>query len=195
MKDLKLRIWPDPILKQKCEDVTVFDEELNETVIEMFKLMYVADGTGLAAPQAGLAKRILVYKVDGVEGVLINPLVIWASEDKQEIEEGCLSFPGAKFLVKRSFSIRVEAQDTKGEKVALEAKGPLSQCIQHEVDHLDGVVFTKYISSLKRDIINRKMTKIAKKIQRIKKNDSTRIREPNRRDTGVQQLPIPTTQV
>lgn len=180
---LLLRLWPDPILNKKCEQVTDFNDEIGQIVVAMMKLMYSADGIGLAAPQAGINKRIIVYRVEDEEGYLINPEITLKSEEKQVIKEGCLSFPGVMIGVERHQHVTVKYQDAAGEQQIMKASGLLAQMVQHEVDHLDGVVFTRYLSHLKRDVVNRKMKKIKKALEK-KKEIYERLADAQRRDTG-----------
>lgn len=156
--------YPDPILQKPTELVTEFNEELQTLVDNMFESMYHYQGIGLAAPQVGVSKRLAIVdlslgKDPEQKIVLVNPEII-VSEGKQFEEEGCLSFPEIREKVTRAFHVRVKAQNTKGEWFEREAEELLSRCFQHEIDHLDGMLFIFRISSLKRDFALRKIRKL-----------------------------------
>jgi peptide deformylase len=157
----------DPILERKAEPVTEFDnQELNGLIADMFETMYAAKGVGLAAPQIGLGKRISVIDISVGEDesqklVLINP-EITLSEGKQTGEEGCLSIPGFREPVTRANKVTVKAQNAKGDVVELSGEELLARAFQHEIDHLNGILFINHLSALKRDIIRRKVKKLQK---------------------------------
>ena len=161
----KIVKYGDPVLETVCEPITEFNTpELDELVADMFETMYDAGGIGLAAPQIGLPKRLTV--IDPTAGempdnklVLINP-EITTVEGKQVGEEGCLSIPGFREDVERASQVTVRAQDPKGEWFEAEGEELLARAIQHENDHLNGVLFLKHISRLKREIILRKIRKL-----------------------------------
>lgn len=159
--------YGDPILEQKCDLITEFDTpELHKLVDDMFETMYSARGVGLAAPQVAVRKRLTVIDITaGEEGgeriVLINPEII-SKEGTVIGEEGCLSIPGFREDVKRAKKIRARAQNVKGEFFELEGEDMLARAIQHESDHLNGVLFLSYLSPLKRDLIRRKIKKLQK---------------------------------
>ncbi len=162
-------IAPDPRLKKVCETVTKVDDEMCTLMDDMLETMYAAPGIGLAAPQVGVAKRIIV--VDAARGEnpatpykLVNPVIVWSSENTKEHEEGCLSLPTYYEDVTRPDTIRVHYLDEKNTEQELEADGLLSVVIQHEMDHLDGVLFVDHISSLKRNMILRKLKKTKKQM-------------------------------
>jgi peptide deformylase len=177
MSEIALRIWPDPILTKKAEPVTDFTPELNTTVIEMTKLMHAADGAGLAGPQAGLLKRIVVWKIEGREGYWINPEIVSPSETSQTLQEGCLSFPSILLGVTRADQVTVRYQDSDGVFHEEICSGVMAQMAQHEIDHLDGIVFTKNLSHLKKDIVDRKMKKFKKGVMRLKEKYEQQIRQ------------------
>ncbi len=140
---LKLvRRYGDPVLKTRAGAITRFDEELREEVTRMGKLMDEALGIGLAAPQVGISHRLLVYRVvqGGPLGVLINPQVEWSSKEDEWMEEGCLSLPAVHVEVERPVHVRVRAKDQWGQDLTVEASGLEARVIQHEMDHLDGVL-------------------------------------------------------
>ena len=134
--------WGDPVLKAKALPVTRFDEELRKEVRMMGQLMDDALGVGLAATQLGNLRRLLVYRVvqDGPLGVLVNPELEYKSKDEEVFEEGCLSLAGVLVDVPRSIHVRVKAQDEHGDPITVEASGFEARVIQHEMDHLDGVL-------------------------------------------------------
>jgi peptide deformylase len=158
--------WPEPVLAQKGAPVTVFDAALKQLVEEMFESMYAAQGIGLAAPQIAISKRITVIDVSFKKNpeekiVLINPEII-DRRGKQVEEEGCLSLPEIREKVQRAEWVKVRAQDASGEWFELEGEELLARAIQHELDHLDGVLFIDRLSRLKRDLVIRKIKKLIK---------------------------------
>jgi peptide deformylase len=161
---LKIVKYPEPILQQPGEPVTEFDGELRKFVADLFETMYASQGIGLAAQQVGVAKRITV--VDLSQGkdpaqklVLINPEVI-SREGKQYEEEGCLSFPDIREKVSRAAKVSIRAQDEKGKWFEMDGEELLSRAFQHEIDHLDGMLFIFRMSALKRDLNLRKIRKM-----------------------------------
>jgi len=158
--------YPDPILSKPGLLITEFDDSLKTLVEEMFESMYAAHGIGLAAPQIGLSKRITVidvnFKKDPADKlVLINPEII-KREGQQFEEEGCLSLPDIRDKVKRAAKVKVRAQNVEGEWFEVEGEELLSRAFQHEIDHLDGVLFIDRISRLKKDLTIRKIKKLIK---------------------------------
>ena len=158
--------YPDPVLSKKGAPVTDFGPELAQFVEEMWASMYAAHGIGLAAPQIGVSKRITVIDVSFKERpdeklVLINPEII-EREGKQFEEEGCLSLPEIREKVQRAARVKVRAQDVNGEFFEAEGEELLSRAMQHEIDHLDGVLFIDRISPLKRDLVKRRIRKLQK---------------------------------
>jgi peptide deformylase len=137
-----VRKFGDPVLKSRAAQVDLFDEPLRAEIDRMGLLMDDAVGVGLAANQVGLLRRFFVYRVDedGPIQALVNPLITWTSEQEETFEEGCLSLPGVVVEVTRPAQVRVTAQDRFGESVELEADGLEARVIQHELDHLDGVL-------------------------------------------------------
>ena len=137
-----VRRYGDPVLKTRAMMITRFDEELRLEVRRMGRLMDEALGIGLAAPQLGISHRLLVYRVvqGGPLGVLINPEVAWSSKEDEWMEEGCLSLPAVHVEVERPVHVRVTAHDEHGEGLTVEASGLEARVIQHEMDHLDGVL-------------------------------------------------------
>ncbi|HEV3001074.1 MAG TPA: peptide deformylase [Solirubrobacteraceae bacterium] len=137
-----IRQFGDPILRTRARPVDRFDPELQAEVERMGRLMTDAVGVGLAAPQAGVSHRLLVYRTEPGSPVqaLVNPEIEWASREKEWGEEGCLSLPGVHVEVERPVHVRVRAQDARGDRLLVEASGFEARVIQHEVDHLDGVL-------------------------------------------------------
>jgi peptide deformylase len=156
--------FPDPVLQQPAEPVTVFDAELRKLVDDMFTSMYDAQGIGLAAPQIGISKRLTVIDLSFQKKpedkiVLINPEVI-EIKGRQVEEEGCLSLPEIRDRVVRAAEVKVRAQDAEGKPIEVEGTELLARAIQHEIDHLDGILFIFRLSRLKRDLQLRKIRKL-----------------------------------
>jgi len=156
--------YPDPILQKPTEPVTEFDDELRELVDDMFESMYAAQGIGLAAPQVGISKRLTVidlsFKKNPEEKiVLINPQII-DKKGKQNEDEGCLSLPEIREKVSRAEKVRVRAQDVTGKWFEIDGEELLARAFQHEIDHLDGILFIFRVSALKRDLLLRKIRKM-----------------------------------
>lgn len=142
MAILSIRIIGDPVLRTVAEPVTDFGPELAKLVADMSETMEDVDGAGLAAPQVGVSQRVFTYRIGGVEGHIINP-VLENSDDFQADEiEGCLSIPGLAYPVRRRRTTRATGVDLNGNPVSVEAEGMLARCFQHETDHLDGILFT-----------------------------------------------------
>jgi peptide deformylase len=161
---LKILTYPDPVLSQPGEPVTEFDDELRKLVADMFETMYSAQGIGLAAPQIGISKRLTVIDLSmGKEPkdklVLINPEIV-ASEGRLYEEEGCLSFPEIREKVVRAAKVGIRAQDEYGKWFEMDGEELLSRAFQHEIDHLDGVLFIFRMSPLKRNLNLRKIRKL-----------------------------------
>ncbi|MHB1192736.1 MAG: peptide deformylase [Longimicrobiales bacterium] len=155
----------DPVLRTRAEEVTSFDDELRTLVRDMFETMYHAEGIGLAAPQVGVSKRVVVVDLrreDEPEArvALVNPVVTWASSELDKEAEGCLSIPGIEDVVVRPWAVKVEGFDPKGRSVSLEAEELFSRAIQHEIDHVDGILFLDRLSPLKRRMQMRKWKKL-----------------------------------
>lgn len=154
------------VLERPAEPVTVFDDELKKLVDDMFESMYEAHGVGLAAPQIGISKRLAVIDVTFKEDpdaklVLANPEIIH-KEGKQVEEEGCLSLPDIRDKVSRAMKVKVKAQDLEGKWFEMEGEELLARAFQHEIDHLDGILFPWRVSALKRDLILRKIRRMQK---------------------------------
>ena len=150
---MEIRVYPDQALRCKAEPVTECDGQISALFDEMVKTMRSADGIGLAAVQVGIAKRLIVVDVTGGQDRplrLINPRVVSASRDLSTNDEGCLSIPGVTAPVKRPAQVVVEATGETGERVSIDAQDLLATCLQHEIDHLDGILFIDRISRLRR---------------------------------------------
>jgi len=137
-----VRRYGDPVLKARARPVEVFDQGLLDEVARMGAIMHDSLGIGLAATQVGVLNRVLVYRVehDSPINALVNPVIEWAGKDKESLEEGCLSLPGVNVDVDRPIHVRVSAQDATGAPIVVEASGLEARVIQHEIDHLDGVL-------------------------------------------------------
>jgi peptide deformylase len=164
----EILILPDKRLRLVCEPVKTIDREIKTLVADMFETMYEAPGIGLAAIQVGVPRRVvtmdLAKKEEGKEPrVFINPEVLWTSEEKATYEEGCLSIPEFYEDVERPAQVRVKYLDLEGREQELEASGLLATCLQHEIDHLNGVLFIDHISRLKRERVTKKFSKAAKR--------------------------------
>ena len=159
--------YGEPVLEKAADPVTEFDTaDLKDLIEDMWETMYAAKGVGLAAPQIGSNKRISVIDISVGEDeskkiVIINPEVI-SRDGKQTGEEGCLSIPGFREPVTRSEKVKVRAQNEKGETIELDGDELLARAFEHEIDHLNGIMFINHLSALKRDIIRRKIKKLQK---------------------------------
>jgi len=166
MAVLEIRKYPDEILKKKAEAITDINEDLHRLIDDMVETMYKANGVGLAAPQVGVSKRLIVVDTSPREAnqsliVLINPEI---SDSEGEIlsEEGCLSLPGFITRLKRKEKILVKGLDRKGKEIEVQATGLLARALQHELDHLEGILLVDRISPLKRELFRRKYLKAKK---------------------------------
>lgn len=165
-------IHPDPRLKKVCDPVAQITPELGKLAEDMLQTMYDAPGVGLAAPQVGVTKRLLV--MDCVKNpdaaprpmVLFNPVITWASEDLSTYEEGCLSIPDQYAEVQRPASVRVRWTALDGREQEEQFSDLWSTCVQHEIDHLDGKLFIDYLRPLRRQMITRKMEKLKRDLAR-----------------------------
>jgi len=160
---LKIVKYPEPVLSQPGEPVTEFDNNLRKLVADMFETMYAAQGIGLAAPQVGISKRFTVIdlsmgKDPAQKLVLINPEIIHRDGKLYE-EEGCLSFPDIREKIVRAANVRIRAQNEHGKWFEIDGEELLSRCFQHEIDHVDGMLFIFRMSALKRDLTLRKIRK------------------------------------
>ena len=169
MTTREIKLVPEHCLREICAPVENIGKDIHQLVDDMLETMYGAPGIGLAASQVGVLKRLFVLDVaerdDSEQGkkdpkVFINPTITWSSEETRVYQEGCLSIPDIYEDVERPDRIRVSYQDLDGKQQQLEAGGLLSTCIQHELDHLNGVLFIDYLSRLKRERIIKKVQKL-----------------------------------
>ena len=169
MTDYKIITVPNPVLKQKAQPIDKVDDAIRKQMDGMLLAMYDAPGIGLAANQVNLLNRVIVMDLarpdDGEEPnpfFMANPEIIFESEEMSVMEEGCLSIPRQHADVERPAIVRVKYLDYDGKEAEMEANGLLSHCVQHEIDHLNGVLFIDYLSSLKRNMMIKKVQKLEK---------------------------------
>jgi peptide deformylase len=163
-------VAPDPVLKAKAKPVEGVDDALRQLMDDMLETMYHAPGIGLAAPQVGVSQRVIVVDIAREDEpkasmCMVNPEIVWVSDEDATYEEGCLSVPEHYADVARPAEIRVRYLDRDGQKQELQTGGLLATVIQHEMDHLDGVLFIDHLSSLKRNMILRKLLKSRKVLE------------------------------
>ena len=156
---------PDPRLKIKCRPVETVDQSVRDLTRDMLETMYAAPGIGLSAPQIGDTRRIVVCDIaregeDPQPVQLVNPEIVWSSDELYLAEEGCLSLPDHFAEIERPNEVRIRYLDQQGKSREMKADGLLAACVQHEMDHLEGILFVDYLSPLKRNIILRKMKKL-----------------------------------
>ncbi|WEF31093.1 peptide deformylase [Pseudoduganella chitinolytica] len=169
MSILNILRYPDPRLHKVAKPVEVFDDRIARLVADMAETMYDAPGIGLAATQVDVHEQVIVIDISETKDqltVFVNPEIVWASDEKQVYDEGCLSVPGIYDDVERPAKVKVRAQDAKGEFFEVDADGLLAVCIQHEMDHLAGKVFVEYLSPLKRNRIKTKLQKEERGMER-----------------------------
>ncbi len=158
----------DPVLRVEAEDVSVFDDDLRALVRDMFETMYHADGIGLAAPQIGVSTRVIVVDLrrqdeDDPEPrriALVNPTITWSSKEVAKQSEGCLSMPGLEEVVQRPVAVTVEGKDPWGKELVIDADELFARALQHEIDHIDGILFVDRVSPLKRRMLLKKWKKL-----------------------------------
>jgi len=168
---------PDPRLRLKCAPVPVIDAGVHALMDDMLETMYAAPGIGLAAIQIAVPQRVLVLDVAKREDenappepiCIVNPEIVWQSEERSTYQEGCLSIPEIFEEVERPAKVRARYLDRDGHAQEIEADGLLATCLQHEIDHLNGILFIDHLSRLKRDLITRKFTKTAKHRNALRK--------------------------
>ncbi len=168
----KILIEPDPILRKKSESLEKVDDDVRKLSHDLLETMYNAPGIGLAAVQVGILKRIIVIDISKDEKkkdplFLINPEIISRSKETSIYEEGCLSLPGQFAEIERPAKCHLKYVNYDGKEKELKAEGLLATCIQHEIDHLNGVLFVDYLSKLKKDMIIKKLLKHKKEIEKI----------------------------
>jgi len=162
---LKIVTYPDPFLRQMAEEVDTFDDSLHVLLDQMQEVMYHDDGVGLAAPQIGVSKRIIV--LDDGNGLihLMNPEIITSGSNEEVVEEGCLSLPGIIVPVSRPGEVVVKGLNESGDPVKYEADALLARILQHEIDHLNGILIIDHISSIQRSLIKNKLKQLEKAVQ------------------------------
>ncbi len=168
----KILSIPDPILREKSILVKKVDKDIKNLMDDMIETMYNAPGIGLAAIQIGIPKRVIVMDISKDKDkknpmFFINPKIIWKSKVLSTYEEGCLSIPNQFAEVQRPDKCHFKYLDYNGKEKEIKAEGLLSTCIQHEIDHLDGILFIDYLSKLKKDIIIKKVSKNKKELERV----------------------------
>ena len=173
---------PDPRLRQMCEPVAKVDDEIRALLDDMLETMYDAPGIGLAAPQIAVLKRVVVMDVAKQDDppqpmCIVNPEIVWTSDDKNVHEEGCLSVPEYYEDVERPAKVRLRFLDRNGASQEIEADGILATCIQHEIDHLNGVLFVDHLSRLKRERAIKKFSKAAKRDEPAEPVDKSKLRD------------------
>tara|TARA_X000001036_G_scaffold421842_1_gene444115 strand:+ start:363 stop:887 length:525 start_codon:yes stop_codon:yes gene_type:complete len=172
MTQRKIIIEPDTILRKKSDPLEKVDNELRKLMDDMLETMYAAPGIGLAAVQIGILKRMVVIDISKEKEkknpiFLINPEIVYKSKKTSIYEEGCLSLPGYFAEIERPAECQIEYLDYNGKKKEMKVDGLLATCIQHEVDHLNGVLFIDYLSKLKKDMIVKKLVKHKKELNKI----------------------------
>lgn len=165
MAILPIRIYPDPVLRVKCREVTEFDDRLRKLAADMVETMHVAPGVGLAAPQVGVELRLAVVDTSVGEDpsqihILINPQIV-RREGLETESEGCLSLPGISDKVDRPTSVTVRAVDLEGKPMEINAEGWLARVVCHEIDHLDGILFTDHLRGLRKERARRQLKRLA----------------------------------
>ena len=172
MSQRKIVIEPDPILREKSATLEKVDNELRKLLDDMLETMYAAPGIGLAAVQVGILKRLIVIDISKDKEkknplFLINPEIIFRSKKTSIYEEGCLSLPGHFAEIERPAECQVKFINYEGKEEELKADGLLATCIQHEIDHLNGILFVDYLSKLKKDMIIKKLIKHKKELNKV----------------------------
>lgn len=170
MTILHIYVAPHPVLKKIAEPVTDgVTGDLRRLMDDMLETMYATSGIGLAAPQVGVSKRVLVMDIEqpeeggrGNPRFFINPEITWSSDEQNTYNEGCLSLPGQYAEIERPEKIRVSFLDYDGKKQEIEADGLLATCLQHEMDHLNGILFVDHLSTLKKDMVMRRLKKFTR---------------------------------
>jgi peptide deformylase len=171
----EILVWPHPLLKQRAKQIERVDDETRALIKDMFDSMYAADGVGLAAPQVGVLKAVIVLDTtprqpESHPVAMVNPEIL-SLDGKTIYKEGCLSVPGEAEDVERATSVTVRYLDEQGEEKTLSVEGLFAIAIQHETDHLKGVMFVDYISTLKREIIRKRMKKVQAAMAEEKKTE------------------------
>jgi peptide deformylase len=164
---LKIELLGSDVLRRRADEIGAPDEALSRLIDDMFETMYANKGIGLAGPQVGVSRRVIVVDVQDESGkdvgafALLDPVVVERGTQLAKDEEGCLSIPGVSGAVERPYAVVVEGKDREGKPMRIEAEAMLARCLQHEIDHLDGVLFIDHLSPLKRNMVLRKYRKQA----------------------------------
>ena len=161
--------YPDPVLRKKSESVREIDEEVKQLIEDMTETMYASRGIGLAAVQIGVLKRVIVVNVGDELICMVNPEIV-ESEGKSQMEEGCLCLPGVMVDIERKEKIKVKGLNDKGEKIVIDAEGLLARALQHEIDHIYGVLIIDKVSKIKRELLTNKLRKEARERTVVKKS-------------------------
>lgn len=157
---MELKIYGDPVLKERAESISDINSEIEGVVKEMFRVMYEAKGIGLAAPQVGVSKRIITVDLGNSPLALINPIILERDKEKERMEEGCLSLPGIEVDVERPYRVFIKGLNLKEKEVEIEAKGLLARVFQHEIDHLDGILIIDKVSFVKKQFLINKLKRL-----------------------------------
>ncbi|PIP17948.1 MAG: peptide deformylase [Parcubacteria group bacterium CG23_combo_of_CG06-09_8_20_14_all_35_9] len=157
---LEIKKYPNPILREKCSSVKEITEEIKKLIKNMFETMYANDGVGLAAPQVGIKKRVIVVDVGQMPIALVNPKILKKKRKTWSMTEGCLSLPEIAVEVKRPQEVEIEGLDKYGKKVNMKVSGFLSRSLQHEIDHLDGILIIDKVGFLKKRRLIKQLMKI-----------------------------------
>lgn len=167
---LEIRFLGDPVLRERAAEIDAVDDEVRRLARDMFDAMYEAEGVGLAAPQVGITRRLIVVdprEPDVPPRALVNPRVVTADARTDRAEEGCLSIPSVRDVVERPATVTVEGLDLEGRPVRLEAEGLHARVLQHEIDHLDGVLFIDRLSPLKRRLALKRWDKVKRSPEHV----------------------------
>jgi len=159
---MKIVTYPDPILRQKAEPIKEVNDEVRKLIDDMAEVMYQDDGVGLASPQIGVSKRIIVLDAGEGFSAMINPEIIELSKEEESMEEGCLSLPDIRLQVKRPTKIVIRGLNEKGEPVEFEKDGLMARVYQHETDHLNGILIIDHASTVQRQLLRSKIKNLVK---------------------------------
>lgn len=163
MAILEIKKYPDPILRQRCQEIEKINDEILKLVEEMKKKMIEKNGVGLAANQIGVSKRIIIVQTESGPQVFINPKILNKSKETEILEEGCLSLSGLFLKIKRAKEVLIEAQDTDGKPLQIEAEDLTARIFQHEIDHLDGILFIDRLGFFQKLKIRKNLKELANK--------------------------------
>jgi peptide deformylase len=167
---LEIRLLGDPVLRERAVEIEAVDDDVRRLAEAMMATMYEAEGVGLAAPQVGVSRRIIVVdpREPGIEPTaLVNPRLVAEGPDRERAEEGCLSIPGVRDVVERAVAVTVDALDLEGRPVRIEAEGLHARVLQHEIDHLDGILFFDRLSPLKRRLLLKRWEKVKPAVDHV----------------------------